>query len=182
MINLEDFTNKLISNNISANQLIFCYYVMEGDLANFTKCYKDAYKITPTEINNLIEKDLMGSPTFGDYSFSKLYVTEKFKKEYVLETEEWAKELFEAYFKKIEINNRIIPARNMSLESFTKKYMDIVNGNKKEHEKILETTIKYVDGRSTGDLGLAKYLETKFWEILDDTDDPFKKVTRSAIE
>jgi hypothetical protein len=169
MIDINKFTDKLIKHKITPNQLYFCLCLIENDKFNLTRVWNLGVRLSGDEIQNLISRDIIKViDNSKPVSLGNLYVNPSFREGFEFDIDVLAEELKQCYFTRIDVNGNMYPARNIDDFNLRKIYSEILKGDIELHHKIVAKTKKYVDGKDVGNLGLEKYLKSKFWEALDD--------------
>jgi hypothetical protein len=172
MIDINKFTDKLVKYKISPNQLYFCSCLMENDKFNLTRVWNLGVKISSDEIQDLIKRKIINIINESKpISINNLFINPSFREGLEFDIEVLAEELRQCYFKRLDVNGTIYPARNIDDFDLRKLYSEILKGDIELHKKIINVTKKYVDGKEVGNLGLDKYIKSKFWESLEESKD-----------
>ncbi len=182
--NVEDYSDFLVKNNLTANQYLFCYCLGVGDYNSLIKYLKhhniDSQdlgidkliiegKLYPYKVNEL-EKG---------YNLRTLRLMDDFKNKIILDNDDASEELFFSYFDYLLIDGVRVPARNININTFKMEYSKIIKNNRLEHDRILAVTKKYVSSRPYAEMGLDKYIGTRHYNLVE-KDDRINNVANAA--
>lgn len=172
MIDVKRFTKGLIQFELEPNEFFFMLCLINNE----QQCLVDYFKMFPLFSKEMLERLHLKSYIIiinpkgldENLKLSDIIINPEFKEKYFIDEENAARELTECYFKKMTVNGKVMPARNIALYELMKLYGKIINGDIEKHKEIIEKTKNYVKKEREAVIGLRKYVEQQYWDILDD--------------
>lgn len=167
----KSYVKFLTDNGISANQFLLMWCLTQKE-NKIIKAYREKVGIDLSDIDGLIDKGFLLHTGGNDYSVESLVPTLEFEELVIANPVECAKQLRAVWYTSIIVNGRRSPARNISEDDLVQLYsLKILKGNKLEHFRIMNITKNYVASNSECSMGLKKYVETEYWNDLDDIEE-----------
>lgn len=170
-LSVKEFVDILCKLKISANQYLICMLVYDRDGATTIKYYNEnsGNQFTYEEIDDLVDREylLRLSKDRKNYQLDYFSTTTKFMSDFLIDEDDAGEEFWNAYPSWIWMNGRKTSAKSCDKDDIIEKYYRKIKGNKKKHQKVMETIEEYSkrnDGFAT--MGIEKFVGSEQWTIL----------------
>jgi hypothetical protein len=167
MLDIKQFTKKLVELKMNPNQFYFCFLLHNDSFAELYEYVENVGKFDLKDVQDLINRGyLRNTNENGQFAADAFVTTEKFSKKFLAHKYEFAIEFFEAYPSFGDINGKPISLKSVSPDIVYDVYNNITGKQKAIHEKIMGALKK---GIKTGlvNMRIDKWLLTKQWELID---------------
>lgn len=165
MIDIVQFTQKLVSLKMTPNQFYFCY-LLHND--RFPELYQYVEKVGTFDRKDIEDLKKRGFVRLeGKEGTSDGYkVTDKFTKNFLANSYELAKTFFDAYPSFGSIDGRPISLKAISPDKFYEQYNLITGKQLRVHERIM-TALEKAKKMGLVNMKIDKWLDTRQWELID---------------
>lgn len=158
------------------HQFALLYYVGVKEFSNLENYVNSGNVYTVQQMQYLEDKGLLTLIIPDVYKLSNIVVAGSFLKEVIVDIEYVSEELRTAYPHNIIVNNNVYPARNIGGVKLEMLYKKILNNDIDLHNDIIKAINKWsiklptYNGKKVAPVGLEKFLESRFFETLIDSD------------
>jgi hypothetical protein len=131
------------------------------------------------ETNDLVDRGyLVNNNPRGEYSLDYFALTPKFTKDFLVDLTEAPKEAWEAYPKRLLIDNKELTSKTCTYDEFASEYLRGINFNIKEHKKAMLHLELMKKKSKYASCGIKKWAGGRLWneEDLDKMSAPKSKL------
>lgn len=175
MLEIKQFTKKLVELKMTPNQFYFCFLLHNDSFAELYEYVETVGKFDLKDIQDLVKRGYIRNTNENKQFVADAFVTtEKFSKKFLAEKFEFAAEFFEAYPSFGDIQGKPISLKSVSPDVLYELYNNITGKQKATHDKIMSALKK---GIRVGlvNMKIDKWLFTRQWELIEKD---FKYVTK----
>lgn len=167
MLEIKQFTKKLVELKMTPNQFYFCFLLHNDSFAELYEYVENVGKFDLADIQNLVKRGYIRNTNENKQFAADAFVTtEKFSKKFLAAKYEFAMEFFDSYPSFGDINGKPISLKSVSPDVVFDIYNDLTGRQKTVHDKIMSALKK---GIRVGlvNMKIDKWLLTRQWELID---------------
>lgn len=168
------YVDFLATNQLTEHQFLILWLVHTKDKDNIALYRRKVGDFDISAIDDLIERQWLDD--FGliknnrrEFNIYDFIVTDKFTKVVLADEEDAFEELRKVYPKWFTIGGIKKTAVGGDPDKMAHEYrMRGHKGNKLEHDRIVDITRKYYEGKSEPDMKLENYIKNKHWTLIEE--------------
>ncbi len=167
MLEIKQFTKKLVELKMTPNQFYFCFLLHNNRFAELYEYVENVGKLDLDELQDLIKRgyirNINEEKKFTADSFE---TTEKFSKKFLAKGYEYAEMFYEEYPSFGSIDGKPITLKGISRDMIYDLYNDVTGKQKAIHDKIMAALEK---GKKMGlvNMKIDKWLQTEQWKFIE---------------
>lgn len=167
MLDIKQFTKKLVEFKMTPNQLYFCFLLHNNRFAELYEYVENVGKFDLKELESLLDRGyIVNINENKKFSADAFETTEKFTKKFLAKDFELAKEFFEKYPSFGSIDGKPITLKSVSPDVVYDLYNSITGKQREIHDRIMRSLEV---GKKMGvvNMKIDKWLRTEQWKHIE---------------